>query len=1004
LEGSASACRRGIAARCLVAGTLLLAALAVAQGVRADPGPADDAAVAAEAGDSQGAAADDDAGGPGHAAEAPGYDDPPGSSGDAPGHDDPPGNSGDALGHQDDQGPTAESDQGASVGQHAGAAASAEQQDVDNTAVTVRVDEPGNGKKVGQENRAAADADASTASAVDGGPGATVAQASEADASATQSDVSNTSIVVRVGSAGDDEGVSQANLATGSAAATTLSDQPASAVADATALATQDGVANTAVSVRVFSPGDDGPIDQLNAASAAAQASPGGTEAVDARQDDARNTSVSIRVESPGAAPAPVQENRVTTTSSGDDGAGPSNGVAVALAGNATNTVLTVAVGGTSLDRPGAAGLQVWVWTWVWQRDETQALAGLAAPEPDSWSWSWDGTGIGTATPRGSVTSRAADEDEQGREGSLEWSWDWTRAGIPGWTWGWDRQLTLSCASCIWIWNWSWSWIGQPDADAVPPAGPVTPGPPAQLNAVTAQAAATTTSLVAQSALQEASGASTQYAGQLVDVAQGASAVATARQTKASSIAWDGEAGQANVVSSAAGADLTGAVRQALEQSLDSSGPAHVDQWGGQQADLVQVGGAKASAAQHGALLLGPGSHVSNGAASAQTTAAVAQRLAQDALATGGTVSQWAGQLAIVAQAAEATTTVAQTGSVRSRRVGGAALASAQADDLALVAQAAEQSAARTGQLGSQSAAQLAYAGQDASASAVTAQTAGAATLSEARSGAESLTRAEILQEASQSANGASVVVQDLLQQAIVVQSAVASSTSGGGNAGRASVVDCAVVQQGATQSFAAGPARPEVPADTAFCLPPAAPSSSSPVVIGSPTAAGGGEPAVAHEAGAGEITVAVQPPVAEGGTVARKAPVAGRSVDVSIARGAVGRNRWSPSASSALAPAGVVPGHTQLSAPPFPQARIDTRPGSHAVTGDAGREPPLPPAGDPPMWVSALAAAASGGGASGIAAILFAFALAAPLLLRAPEGSAVRRPTDVLARFDVPV
>ena len=85
-------------------------------------------------------------------------------------------------------------------------------------------------------------------------------------------------------------------------------------------------------------------------------------------------------------------------------------------------------------------------------------------------------------------------------------------------------------------------------------------------------------------------------------------------------------------------------------------------------------------------------------------------------------------------------------------------------------------------------------------------------------------------------------------------------------------------------------------------------------------------------------------------------------------------------------------------------QARIDTRPGSPAGAGDAGREPPLPPAGDPPTWISALATAASGAGSSGIAAILLAFALVPPLRRRVPERSVVRRPTDVLAPIDVPV
>ena len=85
-------------------------------------------------------------------------------------------------------------------------------------------------------------------------------------------------------------------------------------------------------------------------------------------------------------------------------------------------------------------------------------------------------------------------------------------------------------------------------------------------------------------------------------------------------------------------------------------------------------------------------------------------------------------------------------------------------------------------------------------------------------------------------------------------------------------------------------------------------------------------------------------------------------------------------------------------------QARIDTRPGSPAGAGDAGREPPLPPVGDPPTWVSAFASAASSAGSSGISAILLAFALVPPLRRRVPERSVVRRPTDVLAPIDVPV
>jgi len=977
----------------VVPGVVLVAMLAVAPAAWADADPAADTTSAAAVTAPQEAAAPEAGDGPGSSAEAPGHDEPPGNSGDAPGHQDEPGNSGNAPGHQDDHDPEAQTEQGATVEQSADASAAADQDDVDNTSATVRVDQPGNGKKVGQENRAAADANASTESAVDGPGDTTVVQSAGADASATQSDVANTSIVVRVGSQGDDEGVSQANVATGAAAATTLSDQPATEAAAATSLAAQDGVANSTVSVRVFSPGDDGPVSQLNAATATADVSPGGTATAAAQQDAAQNTAVSIRVESPGSVATPVQQNR--TTSSG----GSTGGVAVALAGDGTNTVLSVAVGGAGLDRPGSAGAEVWVWTWEWTRDETQELGDLTTLEPGTWSWNWDDTASGTTTSRGDVTSRLADGDEQGREGSLEWTWDWTRAGLPDWRWDWSRQLALSCASCIWIWNWSWSWTGQPAAGQQGVGATAGTTPPDQVNTAAAQATARASATVVQTVLQEGSGASTQFAGQLAAVTQDADATATASQTRVSGVAWNGGGGQSNTISSVADATLAGTLVQRLEQRVADAAAAQTEQWGGQQAELAQRGGAQAVATQRDAALTGPGAHAVSGLATNHDAAGMAQTLRQDGRSVGGTVSQWAGQLALVEQRADASTTVTQAGSRGSQWRGGTARGSARAGAFAVVAQDAEQSTARAGGIGAQTVEQDAFAGQDAAAHASTEQRAGTAATGEARSEAMALTRAEIAQDAVQRANGSSFDVQDILQQAIVVQRTEASSHSSGGIGGTAFVLGCAVVQQGALQSIGAGPAGPETPAHTAFCLPANAHPTSLPVVLGSPTAAGGELATTAASTGA------AAPTGTAGAPVERARPRAARSTAAPRPRAVLHRTRWSSSAPSALSLAEAVPGISQLSVPPpSPQARIDTRPESNAGAGDAGREPPLPPAGGPPSWVSALAAAASGGGASGIAAILFAFTLAAPLLRRAPEGSVVRRPADVLSRIDVPV
>ena len=428
-------------------------------------------------------------------------------------------------------------------------------------------------------------------------------------------------------------------------------------------------------------------------------------------------------------------------------------------------------------------------------------------------------------------------------------------------------------------------------------------------------------------------------------------------------------------------------------------GPFPSDQWGGQQAELAQLGSADASSVQRHAQVTGTGTHAAVSAASTGASAKVTQELRQDAL-SGGTVSQWAGQLALVEQAANAATTVKQAGNNRAGRTVGLAIASAHAGDLAVVAQGAEQSTARTGGTSVQTAEQLAFAGQDATARASTDQQAAAA-VGEARSGALALTRAEIVQDAVQSAGGSSFVVQDLLQQAVVVQRAVASSLSRGGIAGTAFVLDCAVVRQGATQSVAMGHARPETPADTAFCLPPEAPPTSAPFVFESSTA-------TRDELATTVATEPVAPtaatePVAPTTVGEARLRSGTRKLD-SGSRATAHHTHRSSSAPSALAPAGPGPGSSEISAPSSPQARIDTRPERHAGAGDAGREPLLPPVGDPPSWVSALAAAASGGGASGIAAIPSAFALSTPLLLRAPEGSVVRRPTDVFAPVDVPV
>ncbi len=345
------------------------------------------------------------------------------------------------------------------MGQAAGASASAAQEQVGNTQVTVRVDEPGDGSPVVQQNEADAGAQASASATVDT-PSSEVQQQASAEAGAAQEDVSNTAVIVRVGSPGDDAGVTQTNSASGTADAAVGGE---SAGSSATASASQEDVGNTAVSVRVFSPGDDGPVTQLNDASAVADAGGSGVEDATAQQDGVRNTSVSIRVESPGSAAQVSQQSQANADGS----------TAVAVTTDSVDTVAhrrrrRLGSRAARARRPRDLGVDVDVAGRRGDRarpdGNRRELLGLELERRERRS---------LESRRGNVTSRAARADEAGRQaGTWEWSWQWSREGVQGWSWLWNWQETLSCSSCIWIWNWNWTWTGQP------PVNTGTGGPP----------------------------------------------------------------------------------------------------------------------------------------------------------------------------------------------------------------------------------------------------------------------------------------------------------------------------------------------------------------------------------------------------------------------------------------------------------------------------------------------------------------------------------------------
>ncbi len=884
------------------------------------------------------------------------------------------------------------SQQDGSVGQAANAAATAHQQGVGNSQSSVNVDKPGNGPPVSQENQAAAGAEA-TAAAETSAPVASD-QSAAAAAAATQTDTQNTAVTVRVGSPGDNGAVEQANAAgaTASTSVTTPDTGESTVAESALAVATQDGVTNTNISIRVFSSGNDGPVTQINTAVAAADTSAGDGATAEATQNGVQNTNVSIRVGSPGNSAGVAQQS---TASAG-------TGVAVSTTTNGLDTNLSVVVDGNGIQEPGVNGLQVWEWTWNWDRDESESADALLDTQPASWDWLWGSVNGQNGAPFGQVTSQTVDGDGV-EAGSWTWSWSWARAGAPDWSWQWEWAAQGACASCIWVWNWTWNWTGQPVPTASTPSPEQTSnssGAPTQANVAVADARASVTAVVTQEIEQDGQGPGGQYAGQLVTVQQAAAATAAASQSDVETVATADHLGpQVNRVASNASATIRGGVEQRAEQTMlvDDEGEGAATLWSGQEVELVQQARADVHAVQRDVSLRTRDIVVAAAQASAAASADVDQRVVQDALVDAGTTDQWAGQLTLVEQVADAASVVEQSGTAGSRSVGGTARAQSAAGALARTDQALVQRAARGGGLASQTAMQVVYVGQDGSATAMTTQQLGGVASRLASSDASATNRALVVQQGAQESSGAlSLDIQDLTQDSIVVQTAVAVSISAGGIAGRAAVANCAIVQQIAGQSLAGRPGSPVSRDLSAFCAPPAIASS------------GGTEPASSAVDGSHAVVlgVAVVPPE-DGSDVQLFHSLFRQRFSAAARRTRATMPRFAPVRSGIVAerPVAGSPASTQISAPRPTQARLDTRPGDHAGAGDAGTGPPLPPAGGPPMWVSAPAAATgSGTGPSGIAAIPDSFVLVPPLLLRAREGSVVRRPIEVLSQVDVPV
>ena len=243
-----------------------------------------------------------------------------------------------------------------------------------------------------------------TQSAADTAVGAATDAAASASATATQSAPGNINISVRVGSPGEDGAVSQENTA---AAQSGSSGEPSgsqdSGTAASSSAASQSQPTNVNVSVRVNSPGDNGPVSQQNTGSAASNA---GTT----------------------PDPAPSAAGQGDQYHDGDGQYQPAQGQDAApdQAPTASN-------------EPGAGS------------DATGDDDGPAASDDDS-------EGAAAA----SDDTAASPESEEDDAGTWNWTWNWDCTTAPNWS----EILVPGTTPENFTWNWTWNWdCGDPDEE-----------------------------------------------------------------------------------------------------------------------------------------------------------------------------------------------------------------------------------------------------------------------------------------------------------------------------------------------------------------------------------------------------------------------------------------------------------------------------------------------------------------------------------------------------------
>jgi hypothetical protein len=401
----------------------------------------------------------------------------------------------------------------ASTTQDVSANASAGQAGAQNSNATVRTGQGGNDGAVAQQNTDASAAAVGASSSTTGSAGDQSSSAS-ADANAAQASPGNENANVRVGSPGDTTGTSQSNDV--QAGATAAASDPCQgghddtscghgANANANANASQKDAKNKNVDVLVGSPGNVGPSDQSNTATACAASS--GNATAQATQTSATNVNVVVRVGSPGdngavdqgnaatacgtpAPPAtggdtnaPADVNQTLSTTGEVDGtnvattdqsvdqrqggdpptvsespATPAGGAdpaptatsTSATQTGATNVNVSVRIDSPGTDAPAQQSNTASATDMVSTDGGTNANVSIvvpgstSAPAGDTWTWDWIWDGSWTPAP-GSTAQDVAPTDDP------NWSWNWSPdpATPPA------PDDTSGDGSFTWTWTWT---------------------------------------------------------------------------------------------------------------------------------------------------------------------------------------------------------------------------------------------------------------------------------------------------------------------------------------------------------------------------------------------------------------------------------------------------------------------------------------------------------------------------------------------------------------------